>query len=130
MLTLLQYGKTKATSRWATSTDDSSWVDGFVDNEAIVKQLQALKWKETPQRKEIPSLAEAVYRLFTSKYLTNYAAFATARWIPRQVPTDYISLENVHNSIHTATGGLRNAYGHMQSVPVAAFDPIFWIHHW
>ncbi|KAF2740941.1 Di-copper centre-containing protein [Polyplosphaeria fusca] len=35
------------------------------------------------------------------------------------------SLEDCHNSIHVATGG----GGNMGSVPIAAFDPIFWLHH-
>jgi hypothetical protein len=29
------------------------------------------------------------------------------------------------------TGGFSaDANGHMAAVPVAAFDPIFWLHHW
>jgi tyrosinase len=36
------------------------------------------------------------------------------------------SLEDLHNFYHGATGG----QGHMARVPVAAFDPIFWLHHW
>lgn len=35
------------------------------------------------------------------------------------------SLEGLHNSYHDNIGGS----GHMSSVPVAAFDPIFWMHH-
>lgn len=36
------------------------------------------------------------------------------------------SLENLHNTYHGACGG----QGHMSRVPVAAYDPIFWFHHW
>ena len=39
--------------------------------------------------------------------------------------THYLSLEGIHNNIHESVGGL----GHMAVVPVAAFDPIFWLHH-
>ncbi|KIW29400.1 uncharacterized protein PV07_05217 [Cladophialophora immunda] len=35
------------------------------------------------------------------------------------------SLEDVHNAIHVYTGG----GGHMGDTEVAAFDPIFWLHH-
>lgn len=36
------------------------------------------------------------------------------------------SLESVHGNYHVFIGGT----GHMASVPTAAFDPIFWLHHW
>ena len=36
------------------------------------------------------------------------------------------SLESVHGNYHVFIGGS----GHMSSVPTAAFDPIFWLHHW
>ncbi|KAG8983087.1 hypothetical protein FRB93_007678 [Tulasnella sp. JGI-2019a] len=35
------------------------------------------------------------------------------------------SLEAIHGNVHVVTGG----NGHMSSVPVAGFDPIFWMHH-
>ncbi|TFK74620.1 Di-copper centre-containing protein [Pluteus cervinus] len=35
------------------------------------------------------------------------------------------SLESIHDTVHVLLGGA----GHMSSVPVAAFDPIFWLHH-
>lgn len=54
------------------------------------------------------------------------------------------SLEAVHNDFHVYLGGFvgdRNDFnekrmkyvsmvGHMTSVPISAFDPIFWFHHW
>jgi hypothetical protein len=67
-----------------------------------------------------------VYRLFTAEYMANYEAFATARFGPTQPPQDYISLKDVHNAIHDMRGYFStDANGHMASVPVAAFDPIF-----
>lgn len=36
------------------------------------------------------------------------------------------SLEGLHNNYHVHIGG----NGHMSRVPVAAFDPAFWFHHW
>jgi tyrosinase len=35
------------------------------------------------------------------------------------------SLEDIHNAVHDLTGG----GGHMGSIPISAFDPIFWLHH-
>lgn len=40
------------------------------------------------------------------------------------------SLEGVHGTVHNCTGGIvPKKYGHMTSIPVAGFDPIFWMHH-
>ncbi|WPH00686.1 tyrosinase precursor, Monophenol monooxygenase [Acrodontium crateriforme] len=40
------------------------------------------------------------------------------------------SIERIHNSIHGLVGGSNNGYqGHMSSPPVAAFDPVFFLHH-
>ena len=38
--------------------------------------------------------------------------------------TNYGSLEDIHNAVHTIVGG---SGGHMSSVPISAFDPIFWL---
>jgi tyrosinase len=78
--------------------------------------------------------AIAVYRLFTTDYVSNYAAFATRAYQANQESKDYTSLESIHDNLHGYTGGFPNDlrvpfYGHMAHVPVAAFDPIFWIHH-
>jgi tyrosinase len=68
------------------------------------------------------TLPEAVYRLFLEEYLPTYNAFATDGFTPGQGPTRYSSLEDIHGQLHVWTGGA----GQMGSVPVAAFDPIFW----
>jgi len=40
------------------------------------------------------------------------------------------SLEGVHGTVHNCTGGtVPRLFGHMTNIPVAAFDPIFWLHH-
>lgn len=36
------------------------------------------------------------------------------------------SLENIHNNYHRRIG----CRGHMGQTSIAAFDPVFWIHHW
>jgi hypothetical protein len=57
-------------------------------------------------------------------------AFATTRVAPqnRQFATE--SLEQWHNEIHVMVGQGRWDYtGHMGNPALAAFDPIFWMHH-
>jgi tyrosinase len=40
------------------------------------------------------------------------------------------SLEGLHNDVHVMTGtGEGNRHGHMALNELAAFDPIFWLHH-
>jgi len=57
-------------------------------------------------------------------YLPTYDSFASSQYVGGQA-SNYASLEGIHNSIHTWVGGI----GHMSNIPVAAFDPIFWLHH-
>jgi tyrosinase len=40
------------------------------------------------------------------------------------------SLEDIHGNYHGLIGGPRGRMGHMSRVPIAAFDPVFWMHHW
>ncbi|KAF4439226.1 tyrosinase precursor [Fusarium acutatum] len=80
------------------------------------------------------SLSDAVNRMFSKGYNSNWGQFASTKWIAegkRCPKTGYISLEYIHNNIHNLTGGSDYAtgMGHMSDVPVAAFDPIFWLHH-
>lgn len=45
------------------------------------------------------------------------------------------SIEDIHNTVHRMVGGQGQdskgnpRIGHMKSVPISAFDPIFWLHH-
>jgi tyrosinase len=39
------------------------------------------------------------------------------------------SLEDIHGNYHGLIGGIRGRMGHMSRVPIAAFDPVFWMHH-
>jgi hypothetical protein len=68
-----------------------------------------------------------------------YENFATGRVIYPKDPLDgempASSLEDLHNNYHNYLGGdpfpnVKQDRGHMTSVPVAAFDPAFWLHHW
>jgi tyrosinase len=53
------------------------------------------------------------------------SAFSNHMWAGDS-PSTAASLEDVHNSIHTAVGG---NMGHMSELDYSAFDPVFWLHH-
>lgn len=76
--------------------------------------------------KDYGTAAEMVYRLLT--YPLEYPDFATVALHndDPQVQTD-VNIEFIHNNIHYWAGG---EGGHMSQIPVASFDPIFWVHHW
>jgi tyrosinase len=67
-------------------------------------------------------LQSSTYQLLASQ--TNYTVFSTDSL--ENEPPNYNNLESIHNTIH----GLVGNGGHMSYLDVAAFDPIFWLHHW
>lgn len=79
-------------------------------------------------------LAEMVYRLYVPDYISSFTQFATTKFqgskdLDKDAPSSYLSLEYIHNNIHNWIGGFDGYVGHMADVPVAAFDPIFYMHH-
>lgn len=71
---------------------------------------------------------------------SNFMAFSTAGVVIKgtnpdtnQILQDNTgSIEGLHNNYHVYVGGFSgddSNTGHMSCVPVAAFDPVFWIHH-
>ncbi|KAI1373531.1 common central domain of tyrosinase-domain-containing protein [Hypoxylon crocopeplum] len=81
------------------------------------------------------TLADAVSRMFSPEYNSTWGTFASTKWwneSERNISTGYMSLEYIHNNVHNVSGGLSftdGGLGHMSDVPVAAFDPLFWLHH-
>lgn len=57
---------------------------------------------------------------------TGFDAFTNNQWRGDAQQGTFGSLEDVHNEIHDKVGG----NGHMAALEVAAFDPVFWVHHW
>ncbi|KAJ5812716.1 Di-copper centre-containing protein [Penicillium robsamsonii] len=116
------------------------------------------KDKGVNAEKVVPTLQDLVYRLFQYP-LTSWGAFSTTRYTStspnppvehKSVDTqsaklqgdiaNAISLEFIHNNIHNFVGGTQFlrppkegihlwGAGHMGSVAMAAFDPIFFIYH-
>lgn len=70
-------------------------------------------------------------QLNNALYATTYERFSS---VPSKKPSDakddtpldYVPLETPHNSLHDIIGGNN---GTMSQVNIAAFDPIFWLHH-
>ena len=71
----------------------------------------------TPTIKKVNTNHGLQYDALT-KGFGQYNTFASAQ-------TPGPSIENVHNDIHTYTGG----NGHMTYLDFSAFDPLFWLHH-
>jgi hypothetical protein len=46
---------------------------------------------------------------------------------PGSKAASYGSIEALHGNYHTIIGG---SNGHMSHPSIAAFDPVFWFHHW
>ncbi|KAF2152857.1 Di-copper centre-containing protein [Myriangium duriaei CBS 260.36] len=69
------------------------------------------------------SLHSQVYNLWSQQ--KDFLRFANAA-ITNKFRMRFNSIEGAHNTIHTTVGG--NG-GQMSDISVAAFDPIFWLHH-
>jgi hypothetical protein len=116
-----------ATSRCPTEeqaqADSKDWIQGIVNNEGVEKFMVL---HSAVDGKNYGAAAELVYRLLT--YPIDYQEFATTA-VDKTEPkiSADVNIEFIHNNIHWWAGG---DGGHMSQIPVATFDPIFWLHHW
>lgn len=115
-----------------------------MNNYKVADKLRSTNWaREGGSEKLYGTTAEMVFRLLTVPM--DYLTFATTKvWSTpkdtrrsatkqeekpesksQSVDKD-LNLEFIHNYVHGCAGG----DGHMGNVPVAAFDPLFWLHHW
>ncbi|KAI5781541.1 common central domain of tyrosinase-domain-containing protein [Geopyxis carbonaria] len=69
------------------------------------------------------SRRQNTYNLFG---ITTFNAFSNRAWTNGNSPSQFTSVESVHDEIHVVMGG---RYGHMTWVEYSAFDPVFWLHH-
>ncbi|KAI3542090.1 hypothetical protein CABS02_10548 [Colletotrichum abscissum] len=155
---VIQTNQTYATSRWGLDNPiTTQQISGIVNNQAVNTALQTPPWANVQHAKGLNGrLAEQVSRLFVPSNFNNFAEFATTAH-GKQGPCGWLSLELLHNCIHDFTGGVgytpdppangtksqppgppptdskvrpvKYGYGHMADLGVAAFDPIFWLHH-
>ncbi|OJJ44489.1 hypothetical protein ASPZODRAFT_18679 [Penicilliopsis zonata CBS 506.65] len=147
------FDKSIGTSRWA-KPDDSEWAKGKVDNKMVNENIKNAEWYK---KLLAGSIADNVARLLTDDYFLDYNKFSSTRYAKHNsngsdpCATEWLSLEMVHNNIHmwvggytgTSTGGYTSDSededdepvkgetfdGHMANVPVAGFDPVFYLHH-
>lgn len=121
-----------ATSRHGSLSRD--WINGINNFDVANKSIQAHRWGQIGPSYAISDL---VSRLLTDNYLKTWRYFSSTAHGPDGVkpagvsPTQWLSLEQIHNNIHGFTGGSsgNDGVGQMQTPAVAAFDPIFWLHH-
>ncbi|KAI0877194.1 tyrosinase [Hypoxylon argillaceum] len=128
----LEYGECIATSRCPTKDEVSNgdvWANGVVHDNVADDNLSE---HSSVIDESYGSAAELVYRLMT--YPMDYAHFATlardedatSATASRSSATNDINIEFIHNNLHYWVGGMG---GHMSQIPVATFDPCFWLLH-
>ncbi|PQE33295.1 tyrosinase precursor protein [Rutstroemia sp. NJR-2017a WRK4] len=74
---------------------------------------------------QFDSYQNNIYLIMRDPNYKRFDAFSNHQWAPNNAPGTYGSIEDVHNSIHSETGG----GGQMGDPDYAAFDPLFWLHH-
>ncbi|KAL4943076.1 hypothetical protein BDV06DRAFT_221592 [Aspergillus oleicola] len=131
----LDFSKPQRTSRYA-NPQTQDWVKGTQQDELVDDALQNPNWQwHDPKDPTTGTLSDNVFRLLNDTYFQSYKTFASTKKEPGQTPTESLSLEMIHNNLHQWSGGGGRdknnipADGHMANVPVASFDPIFWMHH-
>ncbi|RSL59298.1 hypothetical protein CEP53_005857 [Fusarium sp. AF-6] len=103
------------------------WVNAVEEDDDVTQE----KFKSKPPG----TLADSINRLFSAEYNDTWGSFSSTKWWAESAQTfttGYLSVEHIHNNVHNVTGGgslTKVGLGHMSDVPVAAFDPIFWLHH-
>ncbi|KAI1377225.1 tyrosinase [Hypoxylon crocopeplum] len=129
----IDYGACYATSRCPAKGEreasSKTWVDGVVHDDEVDNYMSE---HSAVTDESYGSAAELIYRLLT--YPMDYPHFATlardetatSAGASTSKVTNDINMEFIHNNIHYWVGG--NG-GHMSQIPVATFDPTFWLHH-
>lgn len=139
----VQFGNTIGTSRWPDEEDQKptseGWRHGVVNNRKVADAFNSHMGYND---KNNGPAAEMVYRLLTipMEFTTFASTNPTSKdqKVDEDLNIEYVSLslnvrgiicsglDQIHNNIHGWTGDA----GHMGNVPVASFDPLFFLHHW
>ncbi|KZT37557.1 Di-copper centre-containing protein [Sistotremastrum suecicum HHB10207 ss-3] len=133
---------------------ETQWTNGVQNNDDVTKALRVQQDDDSPNHPS--ALGGSVYRLLTPGQYKYYGDFATVTYNPPsgsssakadagapgerenlkanfRPPSSHTSLESVHNTAHHSIGGDFTlpgfGTGHMADQSIAAFDPIFWLHH-
>ncbi|KAI1090370.1 common central domain of tyrosinase-domain-containing protein [Rostrohypoxylon terebratum] len=140
----LPFGKCKSTTRYGLMKGyhPEVWANAGQNWQlANVALNEYPQYQNEPNKTRIPILQDKVYRLLT-KSGKSWEGFSSTKDHQGQTQADDANnLEDIHNSVHNFVGrfffdreGRADdlklwGSGHMSNVPVAAFDPIFWLHH-
>ncbi|KAJ5784169.1 uncharacterized protein N7518_009846 [Penicillium psychrosexuale] len=119
------FGNAIGTSRWPDEEDQNptsqGWRHGVVNNRKVA---DAFNSHDGYNDKNHGPAAEMVYRLLTVPM--DYTTFASTNPTSKDQNVDEdLNIEYIHNNVH----GWAGAGGHMGNVPVASFDPLFFLHH-
>lgn len=133
---VLPWSLTNSTGRWAIQIKPGKMYTGLdgVNNFMAANRFFGASTigKVAPRwvRHNPGNLSEKVNRMMADY---TWGLFASTKWRGehRKDSNEFSSLEAIHNTVHGVTGGtdFDTGVGHMSAVPVAAFDPIFWLHH-
>lgn len=102
---------------------------GYDDLEGTMETFRGMSPTPLEQQSDEPSATldrdfltrrQNTFQLFS---IGTIGRFSTDRFGGQPPPGDLGSVESIHNTIH------RTLFGYMQYTAMAAFDPIFWLHH-
>jgi tyrosinase len=143
-----QFNRCKGTTRHAKLRPDSNveqdWIGGVQQNDSIVQGLRSNEsFKDIMLEGHLrATLSDAFYRVAIIPKFEDFGTKRVGDWRKGTNRHVFGSAENLHDFIHSVCGGNAETtqlkeegrtvvlQGHMSKVPVAAFDPIFWLHHW
>ncbi|KAH6664723.1 hypothetical protein B0J14DRAFT_706472 [Halenospora varia] len=116
----------------AGSIPEAQWKNMYLDatsfprdqTKRYPKAPNPVKELNTKLNREREANTGYILNMISDAVYADYATFATNR--TGQGASG--SLEGLHGDYHGFIGGQRFG-GHMSRVPVAAFDPVFWLHH-
>ncbi|KAJ5346417.1 hypothetical protein N7541_008899 [Penicillium brevicompactum] len=123
------FGNAIGTSRWPDEEDQKpaseGWRHGVVNNRKVA---DAFNSHEGYNDKNHGPAAEMIYRLLTVPM--DYTTFASTNPTSKdQKVEEDLNIEYIHNNIRVVSHGWTGDAGHMGNVPVASFDPLFFLHH-
>ncbi|KAK3690182.1 tyrosinase [Podospora appendiculata] len=137
----LKWAKCSGTSRWGIKdgVPEEEWSNGINNYNSITDAINLHNWYGVNPDDDLLGrpASDLVYRLLRS--VPEWKNFSSTGTNPVPDPDklphipweQWVSLEYLHNNLHGFIGGnvWADGIGHMQNVPSAAFDPIFYMHH-
>ncbi|KAK0662965.1 putative tyrosinase [Cercophora samala] len=137
--TVLPWAECSGTSRWGIvpGTPSDKWSEGVNQADKIAPAINNHEWYFSDDDGKPDNdifkhpVGDLVHRLFSGvKEWENFSSTRVSKAPSDKDWRQWVSLEYVHNNLHGWIGGDGvEAIGHMQNVPSAAFDPIFYMHH-